>query len=424
MKKNLIALLLAGGVGSRLSILARLRAKPAIPFGGIYRIIDFTVSNIANSGIDVAGVLTQYKPLSLMEHLDNGRPWDLFGKTRLVEILPPKTGEDISDWYKGTSDAVYQNIGFIEDFAPELVLIVSGDHIYFMDYNQLRQYHEEKGADVTIGLIRVPLSQAHHFGIACTDNNGRIIDWMEKPKKPKSNLASMGIYIFNARILKTALKESAEKGGVDFARDIIPLLLRKRNKIFGYEFKGYWRDVGTIDSYWNCNMDLLRPDSGLDIETWNVRTNLFVRGEVGVKPSGYISKSGNVVNALVSYGCIVEGNVENSILSPGVIVEKGAQVIDSIIFHNTIIKKKSIIRKAIIDKNVKIGLNVKIGFGASKPNKTLGMNLATGITVIGKNAVIPDNMVIGKNCIIPSGFNLFRLESKRIVSGATLGSDS
>ncbi|MGQ9465641.1 MAG: glucose-1-phosphate adenylyltransferase family protein [bacterium] len=420
MKKEIIAMLLAGGVGSRLSILARLRAKPAIPFAGIFRIIDFTMSNIANSNIDVIGVLTQYKPLSLMEHIDNGRPWDLFGKTRLVEILPPKTGEEISDWYRGTSDAVYQNLGFIDDFSPEMVLIVSGDHIYYMNYKELMVYHKNKKADVSIGLIRVPMAQAHHFGIAEIDTTGRIVDWIEKPKKPRSNLASMGIYIFNTNILKMALKETAQKGGVDFAKDVIPLLLRKKRRIFGFEFNGYWRDVGTIDAYWNCNMDLLRKSSGLKIEDWNIRTNLFVRGEIGTKPPARISNNGNVVNALISSGCVIDGTVENSIISPGVIVEKNARIIDSIIFHNTVVKENSILAKVIIDKNVQIGAEARIGFGDNKQNKILGMNLATGITVIGKNTIIPDKMVIGKNCIISSDLNLRRYRTKKIKSGSFL----
>lgn len=420
MKKEIIALLLAGGVGSRLSILARLRAKPAIPFGGIYRIIDFTMSNIANSNIDVVGVLTQYKPLSLMEHIDNGRPWDLFGKTRLVEILPPKTGEEVSDWYKGTSDAVYQNLGFIEDFSPDIVLILSGDHIYYMDYNEMKDYHMKKKADVTISLIRIPFEQAHHFGIANLDKKGRIIEWVEKPKKPKSNLASMGIYMFNTKVLKTALIESASKGGVDFAKDVIPLILKKKLKLFGYEFNGYWRDVGTIDAYWNCNMDLLRKNSGLNIEHWNIRTNLFIRGEIGAKPSAYIGRYAKITNSLICSGCIIEGIVENSILSPGVVVEEGARIIDSVVFHNAVVKKKAVLLKAIIDKNVKIGKRAFIGYGESLPNKILGMNLSTGITVIGKNAVLPEGIIVGKNCIISAGIDLSKSRLKKIESGSTL----
>ncbi|MCX7995895.1 MAG: sugar phosphate nucleotidyltransferase, partial [candidate division WOR-3 bacterium] len=407
-------------VGSRLSILARMRAKPAIPFGGIYRIIDFTMSNIANSGIDVAGVLTQYKPLSLMEHIDNGRPWDLFGKTRLVEILPPKTGEEISDWYKGTSDAVYQNLDFVEDFSPDMVLILSGDHIYHMDYNELKKYHQTKKADVTISLIRVPLEQAHQFGIAELDKTSRIIKWVEKPKRPRSNLASMGIYIFNTPVLKYGLIESARRGGVDFAKDVIPLLLKEKFRVSGYEFTGYWRDVGTIDAYWNCNMDLLRKDSGLKIEEWNIRTNIFVRGEIGAKPPAYIGRNARISNSLISSGCVIEGWIENSILSPGVIVKKGAKIVDSIVFHNAVIQENVSLLKVIVDKNVKIGKETVIGHGELIPNRKLGVNLSTGITVIGKNANIPDKFVIGKNCIISPGADLGTYKLRKIASGSVL----
>ncbi|MBE0434121.1 glucose-1-phosphate adenylyltransferase, partial [candidate division WOR-3 bacterium] len=254
MKKEVIAMLLAGGTGSRLSVLVSKRAKPALPFGAIYRIIDFTLSNAANSNIDVVGVLTQYKPLSLMEHIDGGRPWDLFGRTRTVEILPPKTGEEMADWYKGTSDAIYQNIGFVEDFVPELVLVVSGDHIYSMDYNEVIEFHRSKNADATVCLIRVPQRDVHHFGVAEADGEGRIKDWIEKPKNAQSNLASMGIYVFNRQPLIDALNKAARAGEHDFAQHIIPRMLEKNN-VFGFAFEGYWRDVGTIQAYWEANMD-------------------------------------------------------------------------------------------------------------------------------------------------------------------------
>jgi len=292
MKKNIIAMLLAGGVGSRLNVLVRKRAKPALPFGAIYRIIDFTLSNIANSNIDVVGVLTQYKPLSLMEHIDGGRPWDLFGRTRLVEILPPKTGEEISDWYKGTSDAVYQNLGFVDDYDPELVLIVSGDHIYSMDYNKIIAFHRAQKAHATISLIRVPFENIRHFGIAKTNASGRIIDWVEKPKTASSNLASMGIYVFNKKILTKRMVEAAKNSGTDFARDIIPLMLRK-DRVYGFVFEGYWRDVGTIHSYWCANMDMLDKKSGLSIKEWSIKTNLSARGRVGDRPSAYIGPREN-----------------------------------------------------------------------------------------------------------------------------------
>lgn len=410
-------MLLAGGVGSRLNILASKRAKPAIPYGGIYRIIDFTMSNITNTNIDVVGILTQYKPLSLMEHLDNGRPWDLFGRTRLVEILPPKTGEEIFDWYKGTSDAVYQNLGFIEDFSPEYVLVVSGDHIYYMNYNFLWTFHKEKKAEVTICLIRVPEDQAHNFGIAVTDEYSRIVDWEEKPKRPKSNLASMGIYMFKMNVLREALREAARIGGTDFARHVMPIMLRN-NRVFGFEFKDYWRDVGTIDAYWNANMDIIRPNAGLNIEAWQIKTNLSVKGEIGDRPSTYFSRICRVLNSLISRGCIIEGTVRNSILSPGVKIGKDATICDSVIFHDVTIGPNSLVNKAIIDKNVVIGKAVQIGIGRSVPNQKFPDQLFTDITMIGKNAKIAPDIQIGKNCIINPNVNLMGINV--IESGITV----
>ncbi len=416
MKKDIIAMLLAGGVGSRLNILARQRAKPAIPFGAIYRIIDFTMSNVANSSIDVVGVLTQYKPLSLMEHIDNGKPWDLFGRTRLVEILPPKTGEEISDWYKGTSDAVYQNLEFIKDFSPELVLVVSGDHIYHMNYNELVAYHKEKRADATVCLIRVPREDAHHFGIAQINNNGKITRWLEKPERPPSNLASMGIYLFNTAVLATTLQRTAKKGGTDFARHVIPYLLKK-NRVFGFARSGYWRDVGTIDAYWNANMDILRGDSGLKIDNWHIKTNLSVKGEIGDRPSAYLSKSSEVSYSLIARGCIIEGHVRNSILSPGVKIRRGACVSDSIIFHDTSINEKAIIEHCIVDKAVLIGNSVTIGRGKAIPNKKFPHHLFSGISIVGKKAIISSHSTIGKNCILNPGVTI---EKKKIRSGTTI----
>lgn len=405
MNKNIIALLLAGGAGSRLNILARQRAKPAIPFGAIYRIIDFTMSNIANSNIDVVGVLTQYKPLSLMGHIDSGRPWDLCGRTRLVEILPPKTGEEISDWYKGTSDAVYQNLEFIEDFCPELVLVVSGDHIYNMNYNKLIAYHIKKKADATLCLIQVPIKDAHHFGIAEISEEGEIQKWTEKPKKPKSNLASMGIYIFSKEILIHVLNQVAKKGGVDFAKDVIPVMLNK-NRVFGFNFSDYWRDAGTIDAYWNTNMDILKKESGLRIKDWQIKTNHFVKGKIGDSPSAYFSRSSKVSNSIIARGCIIEGHVQNSILSPGVKVHRNTVVSDSVVFHDTIIGSNVVINKCIIDKSVDIGNSVVIGVGKSIPNKTFPNHLSTGITLIGKKVSIASNINIGRNCIINPGVHL------------------
>jgi len=399
MTKNIVALLLAGGVGSRLNILARHRAKPAIVFAGTFRIIDFTLSNIANCGIEVVGVLTQYKPLSLMEHIDHGRPWDLFGRTRLVEILPPKTGEAGSDWYKGTSDAVYQNIDFLEDYAPSTVLIVSGDHIYNMDYQSVIAQHHANNADVTVCLVRVPLDQAHQFGLATIGRRNRIRSWIEKPPVPENNLASMGVYVFNASVLKKALLRTAKRKGTDFARDIIPILIR-RKQVFGYVFDGYWRDVGTLDAYWRANMDIIVPGSGLKLRTWNVKTNNHVKGKIGDSPSAYIDKQAHIVNSLISKGCVIKGSVENSILSPGVHIARGARIINSIIFHDAHIADNCRIDKCIIDKNACIEQATSIGEGSPARNRRYPKHMTQGITIIGKRARIKKNLRIGKHCII------------------------
>jgi glucose-1-phosphate adenylyltransferase len=419
MKKKIIAMLLAGGVGSRLNILAQKRAKPAIPFGGIYRIIDFTMSNIANSGIEVVGVLTQYKPLSLMDHLEDGRPWDLFGRTRQTEILPPKTGEGISDWYKGTSDAVFQNYGFIEENASDQVLIASGDHIYNMDYRVLSDFHEARAADATVCLVRVPEEEARYFGIALTDSENRIVDWSEKPARPKSNLASMGVYLFNKKILGWALNRAQKKGGTDFAKDVIPMLLKKKN-VFGFEFNGYWRDVGTLDAYWNANMDLLRIGSGLDIENWQIKTNMADRGEIGDRPSAYFSLTARAINSLISRGCIVEGTVENSILSPGVKVGKNALVRNSIVFHDTTIGDRANLNRTICDKDVMIGEQAQIGGGDAIPNQTYPGHLYTGLTIIGKTARVPPLCRVGTNTIIKPNVDLTLKKIRTVPPGSTV----
>jgi glucose-1-phosphate adenylyltransferase len=418
MKKGIIAMLLAGGVGSRLSILVSKRAKPALVFGAIYRIIDFTLSSIANSHIDIVGVLTQYKPLSLMEHLDGGRPWDLFGRTRLAEVLPPKTGEEISDWYKGTADAVYQNIGFVEDYSPELVLIVSGDHIYAMDYNKVIAFHRDRRADATVCLVRVPQETVHQFGIAETNSEGAIINWIEKPKTAKSNLASMGIYVFNRTELTKYLTEAAKQGGHDFAKDIIPRMIR-RKRVFGYTFNGYWRDVGTVQSYWEANMDMLNPESGLHIKDWGIKTNLSAKGAVGDRPSSYVARTANISNSLIARGCIIRGAVENSILSPGVQVMENARVKDSVLFNDTLVGANSVLENIIVDKQVHIGESVTIGHGPAVPNRDYPAHLYTGITIIGKGAVIAGGISIGKNCIVRAD-SILKGARTKLDSGSTV----
>ena len=419
MKKNVIAMLLAGGVGSRLNILVRKRAKPALPFGAIYRIIDFTLSNIANSDIDTVGILTQYKPLSLMEHIDSGRPWDLFGRTRNVEVLPPKTGEEISDWYKGTSDAIYQNLGFIDDYSPDLVLVVSGDHIYSMDYRRIIEFHRTHNADATVSLIRVPPESVKQFGIAEIDGTGQIQGWVEKPERAKSNLASMGVYVFKKEPLVKTITEAARKGGVDFAQDIIPGMLQK-NRVFGFVFDGYWRDVGTIHSYWSTNMDMLAPESGLRIADWRIKTKLSAKGEIGDRPSAYISHKARVTNSLVARGCIIEGEVKNSILSPGVRVGERATVVDSVIFHDCQIGTESLIQCCILDKLVHIGETARIGIGELIPNKRSPEHLSSGISIIGKQAIVESGLTIGKNCVVNPDTCITRREHPIIPSGSTI----
>ncbi len=420
MRKSKIALLLAGGTGTRLNILASLRAKPAVPFGGIYRLIDFTLSNLMHSNIEVVGVLTQYKPFSLMNHIESGQAWDFVGRMRTIEILPPHTGEKASDWYKGTADAVYQNLNFIEDYSPDLILIVSGDHIYKMDYNEMIQFHIAKNAHATIGLIDVPIREASNFGIAYVDTNNKITGFEEKPKVPKNNLASMGVYLFDRKIFIKRLKETCEQGGRDFGRDLLPKIIFM-NRVFGYTFKGYWRDVGTIQAYWEANMDILRTKSGLDLNQWQVRTNQSEKGRPGERPASYIGKRARIKNSTISRGCQVEGEIVNSILAPGVIVKKGATIKNSIVFHDGVINEGCHLELAIIDKNFKLGTRSKVGCSKDViPNRQFPTHLYTGITLIGKNVSVPQGIIIGKNCLIYPEVKATNFKKKTIDSGATL----
>lgn len=395
--RKVVAVLLAGGVGSRLNILVQHRAKPAVPFGGIYRIIDFTLSNIANCGLTRVAVLTQYKPLSLMDHIGDGSAWDLAGRMRGVSILPPKTGEKDWDWYKGTADAVRQNLNFISSDQYSEVLIVSGDHVYCMDYWPLVEFHREQRAHVTIGMIPVPWEETRHFGTGILDEEKRIVDWEEKSPRARSNLASMGIYVFDRDYLMKVLRQTKEE---DFGKQIIPRALKTAN-VYGYPFEGYWRDVGTIQAYWDANMDLLRPDSGLSPEACNIRTNQSADGLPYDRPPAKIIGAARLLNSAVSPACTIAGLVENSILSPGVIVEKGASVKNSIIMHDCVIKQGARIERAIIDKDVVIGESCTIGKGdQSVANATFPDHVYSGLTVVGKRASVPARTRIGTNCII------------------------
>lgn len=415
--RSTLVMLLVGGVGSRLNILAYARAKPAVPFGGIYRIIDFTLSNIMNSGLDKVGVLTQYKPLSLMEHIGTGAPWDFIGRIRGAKILPPRTGQKDYDWYKGTADAVRQNIDFIENDNPNRVLILSGDHIYHMDYAELLKFHDAKKADLTIGMMPVPWEDTIHFGIATTDENHQIIDWEEKPEKARNNLASMGIYVFNTDYLLNTLRTHKEH---DFGKNIIPAAFEK-DRVFAFPFHDYWRDVGTIKAYWDANMDLLNSTSGFDIENWGLRTNVEEEGRLGDRPPTILSPQCTVKNSVVSPGCIIEGHVENSILSPGVYVSNGATVIDSVIMHDSQIHKEAQVIKCILDKDVTVGQKALCGIGSAEiPNKEKPHHLSCGLIVVGKGAQIPPDFKIGKNSILHPGIKAKDYPSHELSPGVTI----
>jgi glucose-1-phosphate adenylyltransferase len=395
--KGTAAILLAGGVGSRLNILVQHRAKPAVPFGGIYRIIDFTLSNIGNSSMTSVAVLTQYKPLSLMDHIGNGSSWDVSGRTRSVKIFPPKTGEEDWDWYRGTADAVRQNISFVQSAKSDEIMILSGDHVYQMDYQDMVAFHREKGARVTIATLPVAWEDTHQFGTAIINDNNRIVEWEEKSPKAKSNLASMGIYVFDRHYLISLLTESKED---DFGHHIIPQALEEE-VVYAYPFGGYWRDVGTIQAYWDANMDILDPSSDINPESWRIMTNINAGSPLYDRPPVSVAGRARIKRSLISPGCTIEGRVENSVLSPGVVVKRGASVRNSIIMHDCIIEEGAQVERAIMDKEVFIGTKTTVGIGnPGIANTEHPKHLYSGLTVIGKRTVIPDRISIGTNCII------------------------
>jgi glucose-1-phosphate adenylyltransferase len=417
---QIIAMLLAGGQGSRLNILASERAKPAVPFGGMYRIIDFTLSNIMHSGIENVGVLTQYRPSSLMDHIGPGEAWDLVGRRRGIKILPPYTGTTGADWYKGTADAIFQNIQYIKDHNPDLVLILSGDHIYKMDYIPMIELHKANRADLTIAVMEVPLEEASRFGTIFIDTDNRITGFEEKPPKPRSNLVSLGIYVFNTEALyKTLIQDAKRNTSHDFGKDIIPGMLGTY-KLYAYRFKGYWRDVGTIQSYLDANMDLLDSYSGLDISAWKVRTNMEDRN-MGDRPPTKLLANGKAINSLITQGCLIKGSIENSILSPGVIVREDAQIRNSVVMHNSIIGEGAILDKVIVDKDVKVGARSILGYGDDNtPNQMFPNHLNTGITVVGKGAVLPGSIRLERNCIIYPRVSPAQFTTPLVQSGSTI----
>lgn len=383
-KKEVVAMLLAGGQGSRLGVLTRKIAKPAVPFGGKYRIIDFPLSNCVNSGIEAVGILTQYQPLVLNEYIGNGQPWDLDGMHSGVNCLSPYQAVDGADWYSGTANAIFQNINYIDRYDPEYVVVLSGDHIYKMDYNKMLEYHKEKNAACTIAVIDVPLEEASRFGILNTHEDGEIYEFDEKPEKPKSTHASMGIYIFSYKELRKYLIEDDENknSSHDFGKDVLPAMLNAGERMFAYPFEGYWKDVGTIDSLWEANMDLLDPNVTLDLKDIYSRNPMM--------PPHFVSNDAVIQNSLVADGCNVYGNLEFSILFSGVTIGKGATINSSIIMPGVVIEEGATVQFAIIAENTVVRKNAIVG---AKPEDCENRD-DWGIAVVGENSVIDEGAVV------------------------------
>ena len=396
IKKEMIAMLLAGGQGSRLGVLTAKVAKPAVAFGGKYRIIDFPLSNCINSGIDTVGVLTQYRPLRLNSHIGIGIPWDLDRNVGGVTVLPPYEKSTNSEWYTGTANAIYQNLEYMEQYNPEYVLILSGDHIYKMDYKIMLDYHKANNADITIAAMPVPIEEASRFGIVVTDSDNRITEFEEKPANPKSNLASMGIYIFKWSVLKDALIKLKDQQECDFGKHVIPYCFNNNKRIFAYEYNSYWKDVGTLSSYLEANMELIDiiPVFNLYEEFWKIYTR------TDTIPPQYIADNTFIEKSIIGDGTEVYGRIYNSVIGSGVTIEEGAVVRDSIIMNNSVIGKNTIVNKSIIAEEVVIGDNVELGVGEEVPNVKLPKIYNSGLVTIGECSVVPDGVKVGKNTAI------------------------
>ena len=413
IKKEMIAMLLAGGQGSRLGVLTSDVAKPAVSFGGKYRIIDFPLSNCINSGIDTVGVLTQYQPLVLNAHIGIGIPWDLDRNNGGVTVLPPYEKSDNSEWYSGTANAIYQNLKYMENYNPEYVLILSGDHIYKMDYEAMLDFHKENNADVTIATYPVPIEEASRFGVVIADENHRISEFEEKPEHPRSNLASMGIYIFSWKALRESLIALKDQSNCDFGKHIIPYLHERGGRMFAYEFNSYWKDVGTLSSYWEANMELidLIPEFNLYEEFWKIYTNQDI-----IEPQ-FVASDAIIEKAIIGAGAQIYGEVHNSVLGAGVIVEEGAVIRDSIVMTGTHIGKGVTIDKSIIAEECVIGENAKIGVGEFAESKLNTKVYDCDLVVIGEKTVIPANVSIGKNTAIKGVTTAKDYPDNELVSG-------
>ncbi|NDL66735.1 glucose-1-phosphate adenylyltransferase [Anaerotalea alkaliphila] len=412
-KKEIIAMLLAGGQGSRLGVLTTHLAKPAVSFAGKYKIIDFALSNCINSGIDTVGVVTQYQPLQLNRHIGIGIPWDLDKSYGGVAILPPYVSKESNTWYTGTANAVYQNIPYVAYYNPEYVLILSGDHIYKMDYEMMLNYHKKRNADCTIAVIQVEPEEASRFGIINTDEENRIVAFEEKPKEPKSRMASMGIYIFKWKALREALVLSeANHDDSDFGKHIIPYLIEQKYRLFAYQYEGFWRDVGTLDAYWETNLELvgLVPDFNLYEAYWKIYTKNEILPPQYIAPGSYIEK------CILGEGTEIYGSIYNCVIGSGVIVEAGAVVRDSILMSGVTVGEGTRIDKSIIGENTCIGKGVRMGEGEFRTNGEYPQIYVSDITVVGENSSVPDGVSIGKNCalygqLVPEDFPEGRLES-------------
>ena len=394
MKKECIAMLLAGGQGSRLYVLTGEMAKPAVPFGGKYRIIDFPLSNCTNSGIDTVGVLTQYRPLELNSYIGSGQPWDLDGSTGGVHILPPYQGAKGGSWYKGTANAIYQNIGFIDMYEPEYVVILSGDHIYKMDYSDMVKRHKEADAACTISVMEVPWAEASRFGIMAVDGDDMITEFAEKPKEPKSNLASMGIYVFSWQALRKYLTEDEADPNSenDFGKNIIPNMLNNGEKMAAYRFEGYWKDVGTLESLWDSNMDMLSPTSGLDLrdESWPI----YARSVNA--PPAFLGKDSKVTHSAFNRGCTIEGEVENSVLAPNVVIGEGAKVSYSVLLPGTVVKAGAVVEYAILGESCVVGENCHVG-GIPGSSESWGLTVLAPNCQVEAGREVPAGIMLDRN---------------------------
>jgi len=414
-----MAVILAGGEGERLSILSQMRAKPAVPFGGKYRIIDFTLSNCVNSGITDVIVLTQYDPRSLNDHIGLGRPWDLDRNTGGVKLLQPYIARGrLAEWYRGTADAVLRNLNVIERAVGDTVLVLAGDHIYKMDYQPFVAAHRRRRADVTIAVRRVPLAEASRMGILALDDHDRVTEWQEKPKQPKSDLASMGVYVFSKKTLRRWLSEDR----FDFGGNVVPAMLDGGARVYGYRYSGYWQDVGTIQSYWEANMALLddNPELELTDKEWVIHTRSEERAPARVGPTAQVHRS------LISHGCEIAGTVVNSVLSPGVRVEVGAVVRDSIVMFDSVIRSGAVVDRAILDKEVVVGPGAIVGDGPhdDRPNKQEPGRLNTGITVVGKRAIVPRGVRIGRNVKVAADVRTSDFAGRVVRSGESVEAGS